>query len=113
MAIGSLLTEGKLQRVIDELGGQSAAARLLGVHRSRITRWLAGETPDVGNQAKLDALEFILARLRQTFPAATACKWLLGINAHLGDRRPIDLIAAKRLAEVIGAIEQADLDSYA
>ena len=104
------LTEGKLHRVIAELGGQSPAARVLGVHRSRITRWLAGEAPDAGNRAKLDAVEFIL---RQTFPPSTARKWLLGINAHLGDRRPLDLIAANRIAEVIAAIEQADLDSYA
>jgi hypothetical protein len=107
------LTGAKLQRVIEELGGQSAAARVLGVHRSRVTRWLAGDAPDSGNRAKLDALEFVLARLHQTFPPGTARKWLTGINAHLGHRRPLDLIASNRIAEVIAAIEQADVDSYA
>jgi hypothetical protein len=41
------------------------------------------------------------------------CKWLSGTNAHLGNRRPIDLLARNRVAEVVGAIEQADLDAYA
>lgn len=107
------LTRVKLQRLIRELGGQSAVAGLLGVHRSRITRWLVGEEPDPRNRAKLDALEFVLARLLQTFSPTTARKWLGGINAHLGNRRPVDFIASNRVAEVIGAIEQADLDSYA
>jgi len=112
-AVAERLTRVKLQRLARELGGQSAVARLLGVHRSRITRWLAGDEPDPRNKAKLDALEFVLARLLQRFSPATARKWLSGTNAHLGNRRPLDLIARNRIAEVIAAIEQADLDSYA
>lgn len=107
------LTRAKLRLLAEELGGQSAVARLLRVDRSRITRWLAGEEPDPGNKARLAALEFVLARLRQQFPASTARKWLAGTNAHLGNQRPLDLIGRNRIAEVIAAIEQADLDSYA
>jgi uncharacterized protein (DUF2384 family) len=51
--------------------------------------------------------------LLQTFAPATARKWLSATNAHLGNRRPLDLIAHHRLAEVIAAIELADLGSYA
>jgi len=107
------LTRVKLRRVADELGGASEVARLLHVHRSRVSRWLAGEEPDRHNKAKLDALEFVVARLLQTLSPATARKWLSGTNAHLGNRRPIDLLARNRVAEVVGAIEQADLDAYA
>ncbi len=103
----------KVRRLAAELGGQSHVARLLRVDRSRITRWLAGEQPDPANRAKLEALEFVLARLLQTFSSQTARKWLTGLNAHLGNRRPIDLIARNRVAEVLAALEQADLDSYA
>ena len=103
----------KLRRIIEAFGGQSEVARLLHVHRSRISRWLGGEEPDPHNQAHLKALEFVLARLLQTFTLPTARKWLSAINAHLGNRRPLDLIARNRLAEVIAAIEQAELDSYA
>ena len=107
------LTGVKLTHLISALGGQSAVARLLGVHRSRVSRWLAGEEPDPRNKARLESLEFILSRLHQHFPPATARKWLSGTNAHLGNRRPLDLIAHNRVAEVIAAVEQAELDSYA
>ena len=107
------LTRVKLLRIVDALGGQSEVARLLHVHRSRVSRWLAGEEPDPQNRARLEALEFVLARLLQTFMLPTARKWLTGINAHLGNRRPVDLLARNRIAEVIAAIEQDELGSYA
>lgn len=112
-AVVDHLTRAKLQRVIDELGGQSVVAKLLGVHRSRVSRWLAGEEPDPRNQARLEGLEFVVTRVRHLMPSGTARKWLSGTNAHLGNRRPLDLIARNRIAEVIAAIEQAELDSYA
>jgi hypothetical protein len=111
--VAERLTRTKIQRVSDAFGGQSEVARVLGVHRSRVSRWLGGEEPDSRNKARLDALEFIVARLLQTFTPPTAVKWLHGVNAHLGNRRPLDLIARNRIAEVIAAIEQADVDSYA
>ena len=107
------LTRVKLRRVAGAFGGQSEVARLLGVHRSQVSRWLAGDEPDRRNKAKLEALEFVLARLLQTFAPVTARKWLTATNAHLGNRRPLDLLARNRLAEVVAAIEQADLGSYA
>ena len=107
------LTRVKLRHLADGLGGQSEVARLLQVDRSRVSRWLSGEEPDPRNKARLDGLEYVLARLLQHFPPPTARKWLAGTNAHLGNRRPLDLIGSNRIAEVIAAIEQADLDSYA
>ncbi len=112
-ATAERLTRIKLERVVDVLGGRSEVARALGVHRSRVTRWLAGEEPDPRNKARLDALEFITARLLQTYPAPTARKWLTGFNAHLGNRQPLQLIARNRVAEVLAAIEQDELGAYA
>lgn len=112
-SVAERVAQLKLRRLIATFGGQSEVARLLGVHRSRISRWLAGEEPDAANMARLEGLEFVLARLLQHFAPATATKWLSGLNAHLGNRRPQDLILRNRVAEVIAAIEQADLDSYA
>jgi uncharacterized protein (DUF2384 family) len=74
---------------------------------------LTSAGPDSVNQSKLDALEFVMARLLQVFEADTARKWLTAVNAHLGHRRPVDLIAANRVAEVITAIEQADTGAFA
>jgi transcriptional regulator with XRE-family HTH domain len=110
--VGTILRV-KLRRLSQGLGGQSEVARLLDVNRSRVSRWLHGEAPDPENRARLDALEFVLTRLEQTFSPDTARKWLTGVNAHLGNRRPIDVLASNRVAEVIAAIEQAELDSYA
>lgn len=107
------LSQAKLRHLADSLGGQSEVARILRVDRSRITRWLTDEAPDPLNQAKLDALEFVLSRLLQHFYPETARKWLVGLNAHLGNRRPIDLIAQNRVAEVIAAIEQDELGAFA
>ena len=109
----SPLSKAKLRYVADTLGGQSEVARILRVDRSRVTRWLADEIPDPQNQAKLDALEFAISRLLQHYHPDTARKWLLGINAHLGHRRPIDLIGQNRVAEVIAAIEQDELGAFA
>lgn len=114
MALGARdLTLVKLQRLTDEFGGQAEVARLLRVDRSRVSRWLRGEAPDPMNSAKLEALEYAFGRLLRTFKPATAVKFLFGINAHLGNRRPIDLLMVGRVADVIGAIEQAEQGSYA
>lgn len=107
------LTRAKLQRLTREFGGQSEVARLLHVDRSRVSRWLRGEEPDPMNGARLEALEYVLGRLLRTFKPATAVKFLLGINAHLGNRRPIDLLMQGRVADVVAAIEQDELGSYA
>ena len=103
----------KLKRLTDALGGQSEVARLLQVDRSRVSRWLKGDAPDPKNQESLDALEFVLGRLERSMAPSTARKWMTAVNAHLGNRRPIDLLAHHRIAEVIAAIEQDDLGSYA
>lgn len=107
------VTRASLHRVVKNLGGQCEVARILNVPRSQISRWLSGGKPDPKNKAKLEELEFVLARLSQTFNPSTARKWLAGMNARLGNRRPLDLIAQNRIAEVIAAIEQDDPGSYA
>ena len=112
-APAATLTEAKLRRLIDTLGGQSEVARLLHVDRSRVSRWLRGEEPDPKNMARLEALEYVLSRLLRTMHPSTARKWLRGFNAHLGDRRPLYLLEHGRVAEVLAALEQDELGSYA
>lgn len=107
------LSQAKLARVVELLDSRSAVADALGVHRSRITRWLAGDQLDPENRAKLDGLEYVLGRLLDQMSLTTARKWLEGVNAHLGNRRPVDLIANQRVAEVVAAVEQSAVDSFA
>lgn len=103
----------RLMAVTRDLGSQAEVARTLGVSRSRVSRWLRSEEPDTANRRKLEGVEFVLARLLQTFEPQTARKWLNGINAHLGGRRPLDLLAAGRVASVLEAIEAEESDAYA
>jgi uncharacterized protein (DUF2384 family) len=107
------LTRLKIARLAKDLGGQSEIARLLDVDRSRVSRWLTSAGPDPQNQTRLDALEFVVSRLLQVFEPDTARRWLTSANAHVGHRRPVDLIVANRVAEVIAAIEQADTGAFA
>lgn len=107
------LIEVKLRRVIEAFGGQSEVARLLHVDRSRVSRWLRGEDPGPQNIARLEALEYVLSRLLHTMHVSTARKWLRGFNAHLGNRQPLFLLERGRVAEVLAALEQDELGSYA
>jgi uncharacterized protein (DUF2384 family) len=59
------------------------------------------------------ALEFVLARLLTVYERETALKWLTGFNAHLGDRRPLDLLLAGRVSQVVGAIDAEEAGSFA
>ncbi|MBA3291192.1 MAG: helix-turn-helix transcriptional regulator, partial [Actinobacteria bacterium] len=64
----------RLAAMTRDLGSQAEVARTLGVSRSRISRWLKDEEPDLVNLRKLEGVEFIIARLLQTFEPSTARK---------------------------------------
>jgi uncharacterized protein (DUF2384 family) len=103
----------KVRAVSVDVGGQASLARLIGVSPSRVTRWLQDEVPDLENRRKVEGIEFILSRLMGIWERQTALKWLQGVNAHLGNRRPVDLLAAGRVAEVIEALESEETGAYA
>jgi transcriptional regulator with XRE-family HTH domain len=103
----------KLATLVADMGSQAQVARALDVDRSRVSRWLADEEPDRENLIKLEAVEFVLSRLQMTYQRQTALKWLFGFNAHLGDARPIDLLAKGRVADVLRAIEADETGAYA
>ena len=106
-------TRVRLQALVADFGGQASVASALRVDRSRVNRWLRDATPDATNLRKLEGTEFALARLSSVYDRPTAVKWLMGVNAHLGDRRPIDLLVAGRVAEVIAAIDAEESGAYA
>lgn len=110
----ALPVRDRVNALVQEAGNQAAVARLLGVDRSRVTRWLNTEQqPDAANRRTIDALDFVLARLRSRYRAATAFKWLEGVNPQLGGARPIDLLRAGRVSEVIAALEADETGSFA
>lgn len=113
MLVMDALARHKLRTLVAELGSQARVAQALDVDRSRVTRWLADEEPDPDNLIKLESVEFVLGRLLRSYRRETALKWLFGFNAHLGDARPIDLLARGRTWEVIRAIEADETGAYA
>ena len=97
--------EEKARSLVEELGG-STVAELLGVDRSQASRWKSGRSrPSAAVRDRILDLEYVLARLRELYPPEVAVDWLQGVNAHLGDRRPLDVMRVRGVAEVIGAID--------
>jgi transcriptional regulator with XRE-family HTH domain len=88
-------------------------ARVLGVDRSRMSRWRQGEPPDQENAERLLALDTIVELLTGYLDERSIPKWLYGVNAQLRDRRPIDVIVSGRLSEVVAAIEAEKSGAYA
>jgi uncharacterized protein (DUF2384 family) len=103
----------KLRAVSRDVGGQATLARMLGVSPSRVSRWLRTDEPDPTNRRKVEGVEFLLGRLLDLYSRDTALKWLQGLNAHLGNRRPIDLLGRGRISEVLRAVEAEETGAYA
>jgi transcriptional regulator with XRE-family HTH domain len=97
-------------RVLSARRGFASDAELaeaLGVSRSNIARWKKGERPSPENADFLLALDVVVTMLSGWLHPRSVPKYLFGINAFLGHRRPIDVLLLGGLAEVIRAI-QAD-----
>ena len=104
----------RVNALVEDAGTRASVARLLGVDRSRVTRWLSSDQePDAQNRRAIDALEFVLSRLRSRYQPQTAFKWLEGVNPNLAGARPIDLLRAGRVSEVIAALEADENLSFA
>jgi transcriptional regulator with XRE-family HTH domain len=98
----------------EAFGNQSAVADVLGVDRASVTRWLQGkDSPDLENEERIAGVRYVMIRLTRILKPQIAESWLKGINAHLDNKRPLDLLRDGRIAEVISAIEQMEAGSYA
>ena len=106
-------TARKVEALRRDFKTGAAVADLLGVSRSQITRWLKGAGIDPLNAEKIDLLELIWANLLRLYEPQAARSWLFGLNPHLGDRRPIDLVRAGRAEELLRAIRAERADSFA
>jgi uncharacterized protein (DUF2384 family) len=108
-------TSIRLEALVTDLGGRAEVARVIGVDRAQVTRWLdKGQDPDPENLRKVEAVELALARLLRLFDRDTALRWLRGTNALLGNRRPVDMLGrGDGLALVLGAIDGEEAGSFA
>ncbi|WDT93136.1 DUF2384 domain-containing protein [Thermoleophilum album] len=97
-------THEKVRALADDLRSQRRLAELLGVNPAQVSRWLRGQGIDEVNAARVEVLELVMSQLLRLYPSDLALRWLEGVNPHLGDRRPVDLIRQGRAAEVLDAI---------
>lgn len=95
------------------LGSRAALAEWLGTARSQVTR--ASRGADVGGESGwlLTGLHNTVTALLSVYEPAAIPGWLQGFNPHLGDRRPLDVLAAGDVASVMAAVQAARSDSYA
>jgi transcriptional regulator with XRE-family HTH domain len=108
-----LSAEAKAESLVRDFGGQAKLAAILGVERSTVSRWVRGGTADPTHAARVDALEFILAEAERIFGRVGARKWLQGLDPHLGDRRPVDLLRRGEVHEIVRALAEHRSGAYA
>jgi len=113
--IGSMpvATAAKISALRRDFKTGAALADLLGVNRSQVTRWLRGAGIDPLNADKIDLLELVWSSARRLYAPEAARTWLFGLNPHLGDRRPIDLVRAGRAEELLRALRAERAESFA
>jgi uncharacterized protein (DUF2384 family) len=108
-----IATASKVEALRVDFKSGAAVADLLGVSRSRVSRWLRGAGIDPLNAERVDLLEAVWSSLLRLYDPETARSWLFGLNPLLGDRRPIDLVRAGRAEELLQAIRAERADSFA
>ena len=106
-------TAAKVEALARDFRSYAELADLLGVSRSRVTRWLKGAGLDPLNAERVDLLELVWGSLLRVYEPEAARAWLTGVNPHLGDRRPVDLIRAGKAEELMRAIRAERAESFA
>lgn len=106
-------TSRKVQALRADFRSAAQLADMLGVNRAQITRWLRGAGIDPLNAERIDLLDLVWSALLRIYEREAALSWLFGLNPHLGDRRPIDVIRTGRTEELMRAIRAERADSFA
>ncbi|CAN5555864.1 hypothetical protein BH24GEM3_BH24GEM3_19770 [soil metagenome] len=91
----------------------AALAEAFPVSPSRVARWKQGEIPDRENARFLRDVGIVVSLLDEYLDDDVIPDWLHGVNAHLGDRRPLEAIREGRLSEVVRAIEAEKSGAFA
>lgn len=105
-------TQQKVAALIRDFGSEHLA-EILDVDPAQVEGWQHGEAIDEINAERVDLLEFVMAHLLRWYPVGTAQRWVVGLNPHLGDRRPADLIRRRQTGEVLNAIANERAGSFA
>lgn len=104
----------RLESARRAFSSDAQVADALGVDRAQVKRWREGQTqPGPENADRIVGLDTVVALLTGYLEPGSIPKWLKGFNAHLGDRRPMDLLRQGNLSDVIAAIEALKSGAYA
>lgn len=106
-------TAEKVVALSGDFRSQRRLAELLEVSPAQVTRWRQGRGIDELNARRVDLLELVMSSLLRLYSPEVAELWLLGLNPHLADRRPIDLIRGGRSRELLDALAQERAGSFA
>jgi uncharacterized protein (DUF2384 family) len=106
-------TAEKVVALSGDFRSQRRLAELLEVSPAQVTRWRQGRGIDELNARRVDLLELVMSSLLRLYTPEVAELWLLGLNPHLAERRPIDLIRAGRSRELLDALAQERAGSFA
>ena len=103
----------KVEALAADFRSQRRLADALGVSPAQVSRWTRGQGIDPLNAERLDLLELAMSFLLRLYEPETADRWLNGLNPHLRNRRPIDLIRMGETQELLLALRQERAGSYA
>jgi uncharacterized protein (DUF2384 family) len=103
----------KVEALASDFRSQRRLADALGVSPAQVSRWRRGQGIDEDNAERLDLLELVMSFLVRMYEPSTAEKWLFGVNPHLRNRRPIDVIRMGGTEELLSALRQERAGSYA
>jgi uncharacterized protein (DUF2384 family) len=106
-------TAQKVEALSRDFQSQRRLAELLDVSPAQVTRWRRGAGIDDLNAERVDLLELVMSQLLRLYSAEAAERWLVGLNPHLGERRPIDLVRRGRSRELIDAMAAERAGSFA
>lgn len=92
--------------LIQNYGGVSKIAALLGVSRNQPTRWRnSEELPGPEATAKLVSLEAVVRRALILWEPAAVSNWMGSPNAFLEGAHPVDVTVTRGPSEVLMALE--------
>jgi uncharacterized protein (DUF2384 family) len=94
-------------------GSRAALAKWIGTHRSQITRVAKGQELSGEAGWRLSGLAAVVTGLLAIYEPEAVSGWLHGNNPHLGDRRPLDVLAGGDVAAVMAAVQAARTGVYA
>ena len=103
----------KVEALAADFRSQRRLADALGVSPAQVSRWRRGQGIDPTNAERLDLLELTMSSLLRLYEPESAERWLFGLNPHLRNQRPIDVIRAGETEQLLVALRQERAGSYA